>query len=118
MKGEHEQPMEPGQATVVAGLAALGCAAFVLVAISAEVIAGLYANSTVPSWAERVAPLGWPQPVRVAWWLAVASAAGAFRFFLHRLGLRQRPWVVAVSVLPFVIFAGGIAAGAWWATWH
>jgi hypothetical protein len=36
----------------------------------------------------------------------------------HRLGLRQRPVVVAASVLPFLVFTGGIAAGADWATWH
>lgn len=105
-------------ATVRAGLGALGCALFVLGAIAAEVVGGEYANSRVPAWAERVFPITWPQPVRVAWWLAVAGAALGYRVLLHRIGLRQRAWVVVASVVPFVVFAGGVAAGADWATWH
>ena len=101
-----------------AGLAALGCAAFVVLALVAEVVASLYADSRVPSWAVRVFPLAWPQPVRVVWWLAVAAAALGYRVMMGRLGIPQRRWVVVISVAPFVIFAAGIAIGADWATWH
>ena len=106
------------QASVRAGLGTLGCALFVFGAIAAEVVGGMYANSPVPAWTERAFPISWPQPVRVAWWLAVGGAALGYRVILHRIGIRQRTWVVAVSVVPFVVFAGGVAAGANWATWH
>lgn len=99
-------------------LVAAGSAAAVLSAVALEVLAGSAANSAVPAWATWVVPIAWPQYVRVAWWLAVAVAALAFRLSLRRLGLRQRPWLVVVSVAPFVIFAAGIAFSADWATWH
>lgn len=101
-----------------AALVAAVSAAAVLFAVALEVLAGSAANSTVPSWATWVVPLAWPQYVRVVWWLAVAVAALAFRLSLRRLGLRQRSWLVVVSVAPFVIFATGIAFSADWATWH
>ncbi len=109
---------EREQASVRAGLGALGCAVFVLGAIAAEVIGGEYANSAAPAWAERAFPITWPQPARVVWWLAVGAAALGYRVILHRTGIRQRARVVVASVLPFVVFAGGVAAGAGWATWH
>lgn len=65
-----------------------------------------------------MAPLAWPQPVRVAWWLAVATAMLVFRVLLGRAGFPQRRSVVVLSTAPFVIFAAGIAIGADWATWH
>lgn len=100
-------------------LAVVVSIAFVALAIVLEVLGGSFANSPVPDWA-RVVPIAWPSGLRVVWWgaVAVAAAAGLFRLGLHRLGLRQRPVVVAASVLPFLVFAGGIAAGADWATWH
>lgn len=55
-------------------VAALLCAGFVAAAVLLEVIGGQNANSPDPSWAERVVPLGWPQPVRVLWWLLIAAA--------------------------------------------
>lgn len=94
-----------------------GGAAFVVVAIVLEVLGGSLANSPVPSWA-HVVPLTWPPAARVAWWLAVAVAAGSFRLGLHRLGMSQRPLIVVASVVPFVVFAGGIAVGAEFSTWH
>jgi hypothetical protein len=106
------------RATVRAGIGALGSAAFVVMAIAAEVAGGEYANSSVPASAEHVFPISWPQPVRVLWWLAVAGAALGYRVILHRVGIRQRVWVVAAWVLPFVVFALGVAIGADWATWH
>lgn len=99
-------------------MGALGCAAFVVAAVAAEILGGLGANSPVPAWADGLVPLSWPAPARVAWWLGVAGAAGGFRAFLARLGHPQRAWVVALSVAPFVAFAVGIAVGADWATWH
>lgn len=91
---------------------------FVLLAVALEVVGGLGANSPVPAWADRVVPLAWPQPVRVAWWLVVASAAGAYRSALGRAGFPQRRTVTALSVVPFVVFAFGVATGSEWATWH
>jgi hypothetical protein len=91
---------------------------FVLFAVALEVVSGLNANSPVPAWAEKVAPLAWPQPARVAWWLMVAGAMYAFRSLLGRAGMPQRRLVVVLSVVPFVLFAAGVAAGADWATWH
>lgn len=99
-------------------LVAVGCAALVVWALVAEIIAGANANSRVPAWADNVFSLAWPQPLRVLWWLAVAGAALGYRVALHRLGFRQRGFIVVVSVLPFVVFAAGVAAGTDWATWH
>lgn len=100
------------------GLVALGCALWVLGAIAAEVLASMYAVSPVPGWSVHVFPLAWPRAVRVVWWLGVAAAAGGVRWGLHAAGIPQRRLIIVASVLPFVIFAGGIADGAWWATWH
>lgn len=108
---------QPERSTARLGFAALGCATLVVVALVLEVLAGTAANSAVPAWA-RYVPLAWPQPLRALWWLAVAGAALGFRVALHRLGFRQRRAVVVASVVPFVVFAAGIAAGADWATWH
>lgn len=91
---------------------------FVLVAVAFEVVGGLGANSPAPAWAERVVPLAWPQPARVGWWLAVAGAAAAFRVLLGRAGFPQRRAVTVISVVPFLLFAFGVATGADWATWH
>ncbi len=92
-------------------------AAFVIIAVVLEVMGGSYANSPLPSWAEFV-PLSWPPLARVFWWLGVAAAAAGFRLGLHRLGIAQRRLIVLVSVVPFLAFAGGIAGGASWSTWH
>lgn len=98
---------------VVGGAAAL----LVMAAVGLELVGGLNANSPLPAWAE-VAPIAWPPAARVVWWGAVAAAAGLFRLSLHRCGLRQRPALVVLSVLPFMVFAAGVAIGADWATWH
>lgn len=97
---------------------AAACASVVLVAVAAEVVGGSFANSQVAPWAERLVPLAWPAPIRVLWWTAVAAAALGYRLAMRRLGFRQ-PWpLIAASVVPFLSFAAGIAAGAGWATWH
>lgn len=106
------------RSTARLGWTALGCAAFVGLAVVLEVVSGRAANSPVPAWADEVAPLGWARPLRVVWWLVVATAALGFRAALHRLGFRQRPVVVVLSVAPFMVFAAGVALGADWATWH
>lgn len=100
------------------GFVVLGSSLIVLCAVALEVAAGAAANSSWPSWATWVVPLTWPQPVRVVWWLVVAAAALSFRLNLRHLGFRQPPWLIAASVGPFVAFAGGVAFGADWATWH
>jgi len=99
-------------------LVALACAAFVIAAVALEAIAGGAANSPLPPWAEGLFPLSWPQPVRAAWWLAVAVAALGFRVALVDLGLAKQPILTAATVAPFVILAAGVAFGADWATWH
>lgn len=96
---------------------AAGAAVFVLSAVALEALGGSGANSPLPAWADLV-PLAWPPAARVAWWTSVAAMAGLFRLALHRLGLPQRPLVVAASVVPFLAFAVGIALGVDWATWH
>ena len=40
------------------------------------------------------------------------------RLGLQRLGILQRPLIVVASVVPFVVFAAGIAVGADFSTWH
>jgi hypothetical protein len=55
------------------------------------------------------------------WWaLAVMGSAGyvVLAVVLEVLGHRQRPIAVVASVVPFLVFAAGIAIGADWATWH
>lgn len=99
-------------------LLALACVALVVWAVVAEIVAGANANSRVPAWADNVFSLAWPQPLRVLWWLIVAGAAMGYRVALHRLGFRQRRITTVASVLPFVVFAFGIAISADWATWH
>ncbi|MBW3574549.1 MAG: hypothetical protein KY450_06735 [Actinobacteria bacterium] len=101
-----------------AGVLAIGCAGFVMSAVVLEAVAGSAANSPVPSWAEGLFPISWPQPVRVAWWFAVAVAALGFRLALVRLGLGRNRLVTALTVLPFAVLAAGVALGADWATWH
>ena len=110
------QPIEPLRGRPLVG--ALLAGGFVAFAVVLEVVSGLNANSPVPAWADQVAPLAWPPPARVAWWLTVAGAMSAFRFLLGRAGMPQRRPVVVLSVAPFVLFAAGVAAGADWATWH
>ena len=95
----------------------LGGLVFTAGAVVLEVISGQYANSAVPGWARWV-PLAWPQPLRVAWWLAVAAGAAGFRWSLHRIGLRPSRVVTAGTVVPFLVVAAGIGLGADWATWH
>lgn len=65
---------------------------WLLAAAVLEVMNGLNANSPFPSWAKMV-PIAWPPAARVAWWVTIA-AAGLFRLALHRLGFRQRAWLV------------------------
>jgi hypothetical protein len=98
-------------------IAGLGGLVFTMGAVALEVLSGGYANSEVPGWGEWV-PLAWPQPLRVVWWLLVATAAASFRWSLSRVGVRPSRVVTLLSVAPFVAFAAGIAAGADWATWH
>lgn len=93
------------------------CLGFVLGAVYLEKVSGDNASGPAPDWGELV-PLAWPTPLRTAWWLTVAAAAAGFRWFLHRYGMRQRPWIVVASVAPFVAFAFGVATGAEWSTWH
>ncbi len=97
----------------------LGLAGFVFAvgAVGLEVVSGTYANSPVPGWAEY-APLAWPRPLRVAWWLGAAVAATTFCWSLGRVGRRPNHAATVLAVAPFVVFAFGVGTGADWATWH
>ena len=96
----------------------LGGAAFVLLAVTLEVVGGSFANSPAPRWASALLPITWPMPLRVLWWLTVASASLWYRRSMAALGVPQRRLVTVFTVAPFVVFAGGVATGAEWATWH
>lgn len=109
---------EPGTLPPVAPAWAWLALAFVFVAVLLEFIGGQYSNSQVPAVAELLAPIAWPQAVRVLWWLAVAAAAAAFRYGERRVGIRRSPLTIAASVVPFIVFAVGIAFGASFSTWH
>lgn len=112
-------PVEPAPAGHIGrdGAVFVGSLLFVATAIVLEVLAGEGAASST-SGAPWFVPLTWPQPVRVVWWLAVAGSAAAFRVSLRRLGLPARRSANVATVAPFLLFAGGIAFGADWATWH
>lgn len=110
---ESDAPVPSGWVLMVG----LGGLAFTVGAVILEVISGQNANSAVPGWARWV-PLAWPQPLRVAWWLAVAAGAAGFRWSLQRLGLRPSRVVTVCTVVPFLVFAAGVGVGADWATWH
>lgn len=97
---------------------ALAAFGFVLAAVLLEMLTGAAANSPVPAWADGLVPLSWPPWARVLWWLAVAGAALAYRLAERRAGIRRRLLTVALTPLPFAVFAVGIALGAQWATWH
>ncbi|MBI2169124.1 MAG: hypothetical protein HYU28_06430 [Actinobacteria bacterium] len=92
--------------------------AFVFLAVGLEVVGGQYANSRVPGAAEWLVPLAWPQAARVVWWLIVASAAVAFRYAERQAGIRRHPIIIGASVIPFAVFAVGVALGAGFSTWH
>lgn len=108
------EPAHPGRWL----LAAAACAVFVVAAVVVEMVAGAATATFEPPWVLRWVPLAWPQPVRVLWWLLVAGAAGGHRWLLDRSAGRQRWWLVALYAAPFAAFAGGVAAGAQWATFH
>lgn len=97
------------------GLAAAG---FVLLAVGLEALASAWANSPVPPWAASLAPLAWPRWARMAWWLLVAGAAGAFHVALASCAQRPRPVLAALTVAAFASFGIGAGLGAEWATWH
>lgn len=94
-----------------------GSALFVMAAVILEAAGGANANSPVTGWSHLV-PLGWPQALRVVWWLCVGGAAAAFRLGLRRVGMPARRLGDVIAVAPFLAFAAGIAGGADWATWH
>ena len=99
--------------------AAMGCAALVLLAVALELVSGQAANSPEDARWGSFVPLGWPQPVRVGWWVLIAAAAAAAHRLLldERSGWRRR-LLAAVAATPFAVFATGVAFGSSWSTWH
>lgn len=94
------------------------CAALVLLAVGLEFASGQAANSPEDARYATLVPLGWPQPVRVLWWLLVAGAAASHRLLLDtRVSVRRR-LLAALAATPFALFALGIAFSASWSTWH
>lgn len=118
MRREQTADGEDGAPTGSTVAGALACGLFVVGAVVLEALGGSAANSPAPEWAEGLMPITWSPPARVAWWLAVATAAGAYRILLGRAGAQPNRWVTVLTVAPFVTFAAGIALGADWATWH
>jgi hypothetical protein len=99
-------------------LLSLALAAAVLLAVALEGLSGQAANSPGEAAYAPYVPLGWPQPVRALWWLAVGGAAASHRLLLDTRPGRRRLLLAAVAALPFVVFAGGVAAEASWTAWH
>ena len=98
---------------------AFACAGFVLLAVVVEFTVSQNAGAVAPRGFSRFAPAAWPDPLRVAWWLAVAAAAGGYRVFADLIANRAPRWALAaVSAAPFAIFAFGIAFGSSWATYY
>ena len=91
---------------------------FVVAAVILELAAGSWSNSQVPGWADGLVPLTWPQPARFIWWTGVALAVLTFRVGLAKVGLPTRRWITALLVVPFIVFALGLALGAEWSTFH
>lgn len=92
-----------------------GVAAVALVLEFLGSILGDAPSTSYPAWLVTV---GWPTPLRVAWWAGAAGGAAAAAFGVgHASGrpARLRPVLVAS---PFLLFAVGVATGASWATWH
>lgn len=94
------------------------CALLVLLAVGVELASGQAANSPEDARYQPFFPLGWPQPIRVLWWLLVAAAAAAHRLLLDSRPGSRRWALAALAATPFGVFAGGIAVGTGWSTWH
>lgn len=91
---------------------------FALVAIALEIWGnwGTGADPRPPmSW---LVPSGWPMAIRVAWWLLAAAGTVVANRGLAVATGRSRRVATAVTALPFIAFAVGIAVGAEWTTWH
>ena len=98
---------------------AFACAAFVLVAVVLEFVGGRGGAAITTSHHRSIAPSAWPTGLRVAWWLAVAGASGGYRFLADQIGQRSpRIWLVALSAVPFLLFAFGVATNRSWATFR
>lgn len=106
-----------GAGTLIPGSAFVGGAiAFVAVALEVWGSWGTGVDVTPPrSW---FVPSGWPVALRVTWWLAAAVGVYLANRGLARSTGRSRHVITALTVVPFVAFAVGIAVGAEWATWH
>jgi len=100
-------------------LLSFASAAFVGAAVLLEIGAGEATTGIrFPTWAHPV-PLTWPVPARVLWWTVVAALASMHRIALHRSGGSTVHKGLAIAMAaPLLVFAGGIASGATWATYH
>jgi len=98
--------------------AAMGCAALVLLAVALELVSGQAANSPEDTRWGPFVPLGWPQPVRVGWWVLIAMAAATHRLLLDERSGSRRRFLAAIAATPFAVFASGVTMGTSWSTWH
>lgn len=95
------------------------CALVVLVAIVLEFIGGRGGPSVADGGATSLSPATWSDPARMLEWLVVAAAAGAYRAIADWVAHRPiRWWLAAVSALPFLVWAFGIATDQDWATFR
>lgn len=98
--------------------AALVGGAVALMAIVLELWGSWGTGADLAPPASWLVPSGWPTALRVAWWLAATAGVFVANRGLARVTGRPRRLATGVAVLPFLVFALGIATGAEWATWH
>lgn len=95
------------------------CALVVLVAIVAEFIGGRGGPSVADGDGASISPATWPDAARTIEWLLVAAAAAGYRAIADWVAHRAiRYWLAAISALPFLIWAYGVATSQDWATFR
>lgn len=97
---------------------ALAGAGVTLLAVTLEFLGSFVGDSPSTGYPGWLVPFAWPTPVRVVWWLGAATGAAAASHGLSHATGRPRPLRTVLVAAPFLLFAGGVAAGASWATWH
>ncbi|MBW3619503.1 MAG: hypothetical protein KY461_04610 [Actinobacteria bacterium] len=97
---------------------ALAGAAVTLLAVALEFLGSFVGDSPSTAYPGWLVTFAWPAPLRVVWWLLAAGGAVAASHGLSQATGRPRPLRTVLVAAPFLLFAGGVAAGASWATWH
>lgn len=87
-------------------------------AVALELLGSLFGDAPSTAYPAWLVPIAWPTALRVSWWLLAAAGAAAAAYGLGRAAGRPRRLGPLVMASPFLLFAGGVAVGASWATWH